>query len=487
MKRSARGLLLLASLGLAVSSSVAYVLSDARWRDGTATIHIGLSGTAPSGLPFRAALEDVIADWNTTPFRFVPNPAYLDPCTGYRRSSTGRGFPAGNGDGLNSMDFRPDVCGNDFGSDVLAITLNMGRRGTLGFDYIAEADVIFNTGYSWNIYAGPRRSTVDFQRVALHELGHVLGLGHESTANAIMAPKISDLDALTQDDLDGAALLYGEPKACPISALTLNTLRRDNLGSGDCTVRQLYGFGNDTSLVDTYRLDLAQATTLRLRMASSSLDSVLLVTDDKLNPIEVFDDSGSNCNVDEQLRLPAGKYLLLANTYQTPEKCGGNTGGYNLAVSDSPFPLLGNTGNTRAGGALSAASFSGWARLDTGAAAVSTFAATDRFTVEGRINPDPAHAGRPARLYVLAILSNGQQLMQLPSGQFVKFPGLGKIQAVAQRTLAASEAVVVVQGLQGSTAGLAGLGVQIYLGYALDTDPQDIHFGAEPIAFSIAR
>lgn len=488
MKRALLMLGLTLATGLVVSGSAAYVLSKGRWRSGSAAIHVAIPGTAESGITYRAAVVDAIEQWNTTPFRFVVDDDYENPCGGYSRNSTGTGFPAGEGDGFNGMDFRSDLCGNDFGSEVLAITLSSSQNNKLGFEYTVEADVIFNTAFNWNVYDGPRRGRVDLRRVALHELGHVLGLDHETTAAAIMAPKIGDFTTLTEDDKAGVKALYGEPETCPIRSFPVNSQRRDSLLAGDCTMRQLYSSGDDTSFVDVYGLDLQQQSTLRIGMESTFLDSVVLITDMKLNPIgDFFDDSNGTCHVSESVTLAAGKYLLLANTYVRPEKCGGNTGNYALTVSDSPYPLLGKTGNARAGGIPSAGIFSGWARLDTGNAAQATFAATDRITVEGLIDPDPAHLGQSARLFVVVVLSNGQQLMQVAGGQFATYKGLGQIQPAAQIVLQSRQAMTVVQGLRGSTTGLAGLGFQVFFGYALDSAPADIHFGTQPVAFSIAR
>jgi len=487
LKRSILALGLVLATGVSVSS-LAYVLSEGRWRFGTARIHVAIPGTGESGVTYRDAVVDAIEQWNQTPFRFVVDDSYADPCSGYSRSTRGTGFPSGDGDGFNGMDFRNNLCGNDFGGEVLAITLSMGQRNKLGFEYTVESDVIFNTSYDWNVYDGPRRRRVDLRRVALHELGHVLGLGHEATAEAIMAPRITDLATLTADDKAGAKALYGEPETCPIRTITVSSQRRDSLALGDCTMRQLYNSGDDHSFVDVYALDLAQQTTLRLGMESAFLDSVVLITDMQLKPIaDFYDDSNGTCHVDERFTLPAGKYLLLANTYDRPEKCGGNTGNYALTLSDSPYPLLGKTGNARAGGAPSAAIFTGWARMDGGNEAQGRFAAADAITVEGLIDADPAHVGQAARLFVLAVLSNGQQFMQLPSGQFVTFRGLGQIQPVAQTVLQGRQALTVVQGLRGSTSGLGGLGFQVFLGYALDSFPTDIHFGTQPIAFTITQ
>ncbi|KAK4741563.1 hypothetical protein SAY87_025151 [Trapa incisa] len=51
----------------------------------------------------------------------------------------------------------------------------------------------------------------DYQTVALHEIGHLLGLGHSQVANAIMYPLISSgtTKGLNADDIQGIRALYG--------------------------------------------------------------------------------------------------------------------------------------------------------------------------------------------------------------------------------------------------------------------------------------
>jgi len=88
-----------------------------------------------------------------------------------------------------------------------------------------EADVIFNNhdlGGSGNFSSGQNVSPQrDFHRVALHEFGHVLGLGHPDQANpkqtvsAIMNSRVSSLNHLTADDINGARSLYGTPSTPP--------------------------------------------------------------------------------------------------------------------------------------------------------------------------------------------------------------------------------------------------------------------------------
>ncbi|MDQ0791489.1 matrixin family metalloprotease [Streptomyces sp. B3I8] len=62
---------------------------------------------------------------------------------------------------------------------------------------------------SWSI--GSAVGSFDVESVALHELGHILGLGHSSVSGAVMAPSIgpnSTKRTLTQDDIDGVRNLY---------------------------------------------------------------------------------------------------------------------------------------------------------------------------------------------------------------------------------------------------------------------------------------
>lgn len=128
---------------------------------------------------------------------------------------TGTTYSTGNG--LNEIVLDSKADGDDFSANTLAITLSY-RVGNSR----SEADIIFNSAYTWNSYRGARRnSPQDMQRVALHELGHVLGLLHPDeaeppqTVSAMMNSTISNLESLTSDDIAGAQYLYGAPSAVP--------------------------------------------------------------------------------------------------------------------------------------------------------------------------------------------------------------------------------------------------------------------------------
>ncbi|XP_034707583.1 metalloendoproteinase 2-MMP-like [Vitis riparia] len=61
---------------------------------------------------------------------------------------------------------------------------------------------------TWSIGAVP--NAMDLETVALHEIGHLLGLGHSSVQNAIMFPSISTgvTKGLHEDDIQGIRALY---------------------------------------------------------------------------------------------------------------------------------------------------------------------------------------------------------------------------------------------------------------------------------------
>jgi len=79
--------------------------------------------------------------------------------------------------------------------------------GLCSFDYsgttMNDADVFFNgQNFTWT------DSTL-MRKVALHEFGHAIGLGHETTNPAIMQPVVGSSSTLLADDIAGARALYG--------------------------------------------------------------------------------------------------------------------------------------------------------------------------------------------------------------------------------------------------------------------------------------
>jgi hypothetical protein len=87
--------------------------------------------------------------------------------------------PVGRQNGVNNVFFSPTVYGEAWGNGVVGLTITV-MQGS-GNMRRAESDVLFNSMAPMDSYRGPLGSAgpwYDFKRLALHEFGHVLGLGH---------------------------------------------------------------------------------------------------------------------------------------------------------------------------------------------------------------------------------------------------------------------------------------------------------------------
>ncbi len=118
----------------------------------------------------------------------------------------------GDNNSVNELAFASTVYGKAFEDNVLAVTTGY----SIGNER-AESDTIFNSGKSWDSYRGAQLSKIDLRRVALHEIGHSLGLDHPDEAtpaqsvSAIMNSHVGNLDTLADDDIQAIQSLYGPP------------------------------------------------------------------------------------------------------------------------------------------------------------------------------------------------------------------------------------------------------------------------------------
>jgi len=235
-RSSSRWLRFVAVCGLGISSlgtARAYVLEDSYWQIPLVPMRVQMGPAdfplADGSTDWNSVVENALALWNEQMDRMQ-----------FSWTVAGTGTPASEGDGVNSIQFSSTVYGDKFGPSVLAITLTDSTG-----DEMNETDVLFNTANSFNSFRGTAYSNYvtsgfDLHRIALHELGHVLGLDHPDdhgqTVDAIMNANISDLYTIQPDDVAGAVSLYGAPPSAPSptgNARTLQISTRGSVGTGD--------------------------------------------------------------------------------------------------------------------------------------------------------------------------------------------------------------------------------------------------------------
>ena len=212
-----------------------------------ATLALAIAGAAPVDaylkLGFRVGTRTVSLKWNRFPIRyFVTNRDVPGVNAAQLRSAVDRAFgtwqavPSGGvssqfvgftsaqpyeDDGMTVLGFqdRPDL---DWvlGATTFLVDTRTGE--------IVESDIFFNATFPWSVATGGESGRVDLESIAVHEIGHLLGLGHSAlgetellagggrrviAAEAVMFPiaysrgNIEDR-ALKADDIAGLSDIY---------------------------------------------------------------------------------------------------------------------------------------------------------------------------------------------------------------------------------------------------------------------------------------
>jgi len=118
---------------------------------------------------FQAAVSDAFETWESVPTASIA----------YQFGGFTRSLP-GEDDGRSTLGFlnQPDL------DRVLASTSYLvdGMTGEL-----IESDIFFNSAFPWSVAATGERGRWDLESIALHEIGHLSGLGHSAIGETEMA------------------------------------------------------------------------------------------------------------------------------------------------------------------------------------------------------------------------------------------------------------------------------------------------------------
>jgi hypothetical protein len=113
-------------------------------------------------------------------------------------------------------------------SDIGWMRLNGGSTLAVAYSLVGEneKDVAFNSKYNWSTDG---INDFDVNTVALHELGHVVGLGHSSEVGAVMEAVYAGPRGLHADDIAGAITIYGA--SAPSAVGTISGVVSDSSGT----------------------------------------------------------------------------------------------------------------------------------------------------------------------------------------------------------------------------------------------------------------
>lgn len=194
-----------------------------KWSDSSLPLNIKISNDFTGDFTGESPLEQMAQVWNQASTRTLINTPFPKTSnTGYETTASFRDSEIGI---YKSYTWFPNVS-----SSALAITQFYGvvtsSPGLGQFISLTHADIVIN----YRDY-GPRLTMIanpmidfDVPTVVLHEMGHLLGLCHETKSPSIMAPfYLTTQRSLQAKDIDSIRDVYVDGAISAISEKNINT------------------------------------------------------------------------------------------------------------------------------------------------------------------------------------------------------------------------------------------------------------------------
>jgi len=137
-------------------------------------------------------------------------------------------------------------------------------------------------------------------------------------------------------------------------------------------------------------------------------------------------------------------------------------------------------------GEPTSAIFTGGASKTFGASYQAHFSSNDMIDVMGTVVVEEAHYGLNGRLHAIVVLSDGTNLAWGSRG-FVAWNGtVAGLHAVADvQTLDGANELYILKNFSIGESGISGVGVSIFIGYSLESEPDEVYYSGTPIVFNL--